>query len=279
MDQEHLQNLIEVYRTGSSKFSEKEKAQAEEDLWHTALGIKATKPKVERRDWLNSEFGGGPAVYESRCVLLKAKNIADPLWALIDLGVIKIAKAQVLLRDARQKALKESITIPEALDLILRGVDPTFSKPAPIPASPIKLEEALGDKTRINQSIRSLVEGYSTIRLKGVDVYLAKQAKERLLWWIDDALEQFGSEVAKLRSGVRQELFAVIGKNQFENACLKLGIKAQWKKPLNLDYVLKAAKRRRYELHPDRNKGVDTKAEFDAVTTALEILTRYCEGT
>lgn len=311
-EQVQLDTLMAEYRGKRETLTHREKAQLEWRIWRlmkAIIGPGVTK-EYEKRDWLQTEFGGTTSEYDSRAQLWNYGVWVEPLWKRIEEG-LPIRTAILMCRRVKNAAANsgEGLGVVLARELeaydklehrrqtkdgrVFRAKAPyskppskppaangpaKFSAPRPAYKPPMPLPVPIKNSKDFMYQARELVDELAAATLPNIDDYIVSELKTDLLEWIKQGWDEFRRKSNFHRADAKREKLAKIGATRFRQACEVLGLKATFGKTFEKSKLRKCYVTRVSPLHPDKNNGSHAlQQEYEAVVDAYRLLTDYLE--
>lgn len=112
-----LEGAVSLYKSSTWK-SQKDRAQAEEEIWVLALK-EGVKGDHIRRVWIYNTLGVKTSESEDRQTLLNAGDDVEKAWAMIDEGKLSLGSAHDLLTIAKKRAMLTQRAVKEEFEGML----------------------------------------------------------------------------------------------------------------------------------------------------------------
>ena len=297
--------MIARYKASFDSWTEKQKAEAERDLWNT---FKSENPSYlgGKREWLKSTLGGPSLNYEQRSQLIMAGPWVGQLWAMIDSGTTQNSVIK-LFRQARDRVAKTQIPGEEAVRQVIeeynsrgheaktpsgkvyRRVTPLERQRTNPPSDiPIEMDMDASQNRRSKQFMSRLIalaDEYirtSLTNTSHIDEMMLKIAKDEFASFVREACDDLRRRVYVLRSSSKKDLQRLTRttREQLREASEVLGISVVWGGEIDLRKAKKIMLRRCAQLHPDKTGSMtdEQRAEYTAVINAYKTIERYMEG-
>jgi hypothetical protein len=298
--------LIAHYKASFSVWSEKQKAEAERDLW---MVFKAANPEYRggKREWLKTTLEGPSLNYEHRSQLIMAGPWVNQLWTLLD-EHMTYSTVITLFRLARDRMSKTQIPGEEAVRQVVEEYNSqghiaktpdgrVYRKMTPLerqrtqpPPSMILIGMDMDapQNKRSKQFMSRLValaDEYvrtSLTNTSHIDEMMLKIAKDEFTSFVREACDDLRRRVYNLRSSSKKDLERLtrVTRSQIQEASEVLGISIVWGGEVDLRKAKKIMLRRCAQLHPDKTGSMteEQKTEYTAVVNAYKTIERYMEG-
>lgn len=289
------EEMIEHYKVTASKFTHKERAEFEKQIWDTAA------PSLDlggmlRRTWLASQIFESQSDIENRSIIYNGGLAADELWRRLDEGM-PLTTATGLLRKAKKIANASRIALRDALKSELDDYDklPMYRlangkvtrrrAPATLP----NLKDIMPPKKRGRPSsghprvfwahIRDQLAHFVAARLVGADPIVAQTLWKDFEKDLKIIFDELQSKLYRARRDDKKgkDLSKEVSRRAVVNACHTLSMDPP-SPGKAIDLTL--AKKQKHKLarlyHPDRHNGDEsTRPQYDAVLEAFLILEQY----
>lgn len=291
----NLDELMATYRTAlSANVGSLDLALLEDKIWemHKRIAGRGASKVSEKRDYFAKHFGGQGSVYEKRGTVLRAGEWAWICFGLLDREKITYSGAGTILRavrhvsratgiDHRQvmaQALKQYAGTVKSLEKLELNV--TRGKGKPVDETAPYSNKALTSSKEFRSRVHRVVEGFlkATFKSNSVTDYYRGQLEDEFMASIDVDIDSLRRGIQQSKRHARNEIMATVNEQDFNLACEVLGCSFVFGNKLTdkeVALMKRRHKRRAADLHPDTNTDDESKAEYDRVNRALEVLTAY----
>lgn len=288
-------DLIKKYESAWDSLSEKEKAQAEKEVWDATDHI--VRHSYQRREYLAAFLSGTQAKVQVREALLNAGSAVDILWERIHAGKMLPTTAHSLLRRAKGRVELHKETLVEGLAFVLMDHDSlpiahtsdgrefrrrnpsSLRRPPAKGERPAKKKGGSDDSKLIFGQIRGMVAAYCAARMEGLDPIVSERIMQSVSKDLNAVLVEFAGRVYRAAQQEKQEikLMVEIGRREIIEACRVLRMDPpRAGTPVNMSLAKRQKRILARLFHPDANDGSNSFTEqYDEVVKAYEMIESY----
>jgi hypothetical protein len=223
-------------------------------------------------------LGVSQYVLQCRVRLLGVGNDADPLWDLIDRGVILHGTAVTALRHAESMGGSRSAAVMKVAAAVLKAYDDTrYTRSIHGKKYVVRLPPIVDIATRpFNQQLRTMCMEYVDSRLGELPEIDRQSVRDEFLYGLRMLLDEVDNNIRRRQRAKKtsSEVKDIVAQNQIRDACDVLGV--TYGPVIDMKAANKRFRKLAAQFHPDRvGDNPDMVKQYQALTEAWEILREF----
>jgi hypothetical protein len=277
-------NLLNEYkRLEAEKTTARKKlAELEREIWELVRVDQTLKGNYQRRDWLAVKLGGSTAAYElNNSILTLGPPCSDKVFELLDAGQITLGRARNIVFWTKKLVREERFSLSDAFEKALRSKGlPWDYRQTSYTRTRTKPSTKTGgiSSKDFRQEVKRLAEQLIDLSFNGSKIEEAdrERAIGEFLIVLDNAVDSLFRAINEIKKKSKTTALVSVGRLRFNSACSILGIfDATFGEPIDIKLVIRRAKKRLFELHPDRVGSDKYRDEIQAIQEARISLEYY----